>query len=240
MLELAYLNNHMILRDDEMTWRWYDAYGPTVAKFVEDFVYTPFSAADQPAGWLNTLLEAGAGESTAALVAGSLTGELLFTDDANDNDGHNMQVLGEAFSFAARYPTYFGCKFRISDATQQDAYAGLCITNATLEAGMTDGLYFRKADGATTLWFVAEKDSVETVVAVATMVAATDIVAEFLYLNGVVTVYINGVEVAELADSDVNFPDDEYLTPSLVCKNGEAVIKTMNVDYIKCIQIQTA
>jgi hypothetical protein len=233
------LNGAYILRDTDPSHRWYDAYGPNVAKCVEEFVNTPFSAADQMAGWLNTILEAGAGDSTAALVAGSATGELLFTNAAGDNDGANVQLLGEAFYFASRYPTYFGCKFQISDATQEDAFAGLCITNATLEAGMTDGLYFRKTDGDTRLYLVAEKDSNETLLACCTMVAATNVIAEYTYLDGVLTAYINGVPVGTIYDSDINFPDDEYLTPSLAAKNGEAVVKTMNVDWIRVIQVQS-
>ena len=232
------LNGAYIVRDSDPAHRWYDAYGANVAKCLEDFVNTPFSAADQLAGWLNTLIEV-AGQSTAALVAGSPGGELLFTNGTNDNDGLNLQLLGEAFHFGAAYPTYFGCRFKIEHATLQDAFAGLCITNATLEAGMTDGLYFRKLNGSTILYLIAEKDSAETALACCTMVADTWVTAEYLYLNGTLTVYINGVEVGEIANSDVNFPDDEYLTPSLASKNGEADSKTMNIDWIRCIQIQT-
>ena len=233
------LSGAYVVRDSDPTHRWYDALGANVVKCLEEFVNTPFSAADQPAGWLNTLIEV-AGQSTAALVAGSPGGELLFTNGTNDNDGLNMQLLGEAFHFGAAYPTYFGCRFKIEHATLQDCFAGLCITNATLEAGMTDGLYFRKLNGSTTLYLIAEKDSAETALACCTMVADTWVTAEYLYLNGTLTVYINGVEVGEIANSDVNFPDDEYLTPSLASKNGEADSKTMNIDWIRAIQIQTA
>lgn len=234
----ATVNGNLVYRDDSRAWRWFDALGPDVCKLVENFVNTPFSAADQPAGWLNTLLEGGAGESLTALLAGSAGGELRFTNDAGDNDGSNLQLLGEAFYFGERYPSYFGCRFQISDATEMDAFAGLCITNATLEAGMTDGLYFRKPDGSATLYLVAEKNSLETAIGIATVAAATWVTAEYYYSGGIVYAYINGIEVAQLADSAPNFPDDEYLTPSLASKNGEAVAKTMSVDWIRAIQVQ--
>jgi len=56
------------------------------------------------------------------------------------------------------------------------------------------------------------------------MVADTWVVAEFLYLDGTLTAYINGVEVGEIANSDVNFPT---MIPdaSLASKNGEATAR---------------
>ena len=230
-----YLNENIILRDTSFTHRWYDAWGANVVKSIEDFVQLSFSAANLPAAYLNTLTGAG----SAALVAGSESGELLMTNDAADNATHNMQLLGEAFTLSARYPTYFGVRFKISDIAAQDVLIGLSITDtAAIEGGTSDGLYFRKDDADSRLWFIAEKNSSETAMAVATLVNATYITAEYLYLSGIVYVYINGVQVAELADSNINFPNDEYLTVTLAEQNGEGVAKTMTTDWIKAIQIQ--
>ena len=41
---------------------------------------------------------------------------------------------------------------------------GLIITDTTIIDGTTDGIYFRKADGATSIELVIEKDSTETTV----------------------------------------------------------------------------
>lgn len=236
-VEQVYINENIVLRDTVSTHRWYDAWGAETVKLLEDFVDIPFSAANLPAAWLNTITGAG----TAALVAGSASGELLMTNDAADNATQNMQLLGEAFTLAARYPTYFGCRFKISDIAAQDVHIGLNITDtACIEGGTSDGLYFRKNDADARLWFVAEQDSSETLVAVATLVNATYITAEFLYYGNTVTVYVNGVEVASVADSVVDFPNDEYLTVTLAQQNGEGVIKTMTTDWIRCIQIQKA
>jgi len=236
------INGAWVARDSDPAHRWYDAVGPNVCKCLEEFVNTPFSAANQMAGWLATLIQDGGNSTLAALVAGSPGGELLITSDIGDNDGYNGQLLGEAFIFNARYPTYFGCRFKLAEVLQCDAAAGLIITDTTvLLDGATNGLYFRKNDESATLYLVAEKASLETVIGVATLVNNTYVTAEYLYTGGVVYVYINGVQVAELADSDPNFPDTEYLTPSLCLLTGEAVnVKTMTVDWIRCIQIQTA
>ncbi len=241
----ATINGNTVFRDSDLglTHRWYDAVGPNVAKLVEEFVNVPFSAADQMAGWLATLIEAGLGESTVSLVAGSTGGEVAFKTDLNENDGINAQLLGEAFYFADRYPTYVGVRFKVQDADQMDTALGLCITNATLLAGMTDGLYFRTVDASSTLTLVAEKDSAETIIGLATLADDTYVTAEYYSVgDGVFHVYVNGIEVAELTDGDPNFPDNEYLTPSIAVLAGAAVAvtgQTLTVDWLRCIQIQT-
>ena len=233
------INGNTVWRDTGLTHRWFDAIGPETCKLIEDFVDTPFSAADQMAGWLATLIEDGGDESTVTLVAGSAGGEVLFSSDAGDNDGINAQLLGEAFSFGSRYPCYMGARFKVDDATESEILAGLVITDATiLLSGTTDGLYFRKPDADTTLYLVAERNSVETTIGCATMADSVYITAEYLYTGGIVYVYINGTQVAELSDGDPNFPDDEYLTPTLGLLTGEAVAKDMTIDWINIIQIQ--
>jgi hypothetical protein len=235
------VNGNTVFTDDSLTHRWLDAIGPDVCKFVEEFVNVPFSADDQMAGWLATLIEAGADESTVTMVAGSPGGEVIFKTDENDNDGINAQVLGEAFYLGSRYPTYFGTRFKVADADQTDVMIGLCITNATALANLRDGLYFRLVDESTTLQFVAEKDLLETVLGIATLTDGGYVTAEYLYLNNLITVYVNGVQVAQITDADPNFPDNEYLTPTIAILAGAAAAgtgKTLTVDWIRCIQVQ--
>ena len=116
----------------------------------------------------------------------------------------------------------------------------LRITDTTLLGGLSDGLYFRIDEDDTTLYLVAEKDSKETKVGLVTVADATYVVAEALYQNGMVDIYINGTKVGELANSDPNFPDDEYLTPSMGILAGAAAVggKTLTVDWLNVIQIQ--
>ena len=63
------INGNTVWRDDALTHRWFDAIGPNVAKLTEDFVDTEFSAADQMAAWLATLVETVAATMTCATVA---------------------------------------------------------------------------------------------------------------------------------------------------------------------------
>ena len=235
------VNGNTVWTDDSLEHRWYDAVGPNVCKLLEEFVNLPMSAADQPGAYLATLIEGGAGETVGALVAGSVGGTFLITCDIADNDGYNCQLDGEAYYLATRYPTYFGARWKGSEVIQCEFAFGLIIsTTDFLLNGGTDGLYFRSPDGYNTLYLVAEKNSIETVIGCGALVDDTYITTEFLRgTDGVVHAYVNGIEVAQLADSDPNFPDDEYLTPTFAILAGEVTnVKTMTVDWIRCIQVQ--
>ena len=240
--ELTSIRSNMVFRDSLLTHRWYDAFGPHVAKFVTSFTHMPADdSTTDPTEWVNTVVEVGAGVSTAVLadVAG---GALTITTAANEDDGWSSQLgnpnSGEWVSFAAEYPTYYGVCFQGNDVDQTDFFFGLAVTDTALLGGVTDGMYFRSVDESGVLNFVLEKDSAETSTAVATLADATDITAEFLYWGSNVYVYIDGVLVTTIADSDANFPNDELLRLSYEVLTGEAVANTCQVKFMNLIQIQ--
>jgi hypothetical protein len=204
--------------------------------FADDFVHSGLAAADAPVGWTVTLVEAGGGESTIT-KPDAVGGALLLTTDAFENDGVSMQLAGEAFELTSdQRLVYFGCRFQINDATQTDFLVGLCITDTALLGGMTDGVYFRKVDGSTSLAAVIEKDSTETTTTgVHTMVDATDVTLELYFDGTTVEFFVNGVSVASL--SGANLPDNEALTPSIEFLTGEAVANTMQIDWVRAIQV---
>ena len=239
--EIVSINNAQVIRDASLTHRWYDAFGPGVAKYVTSF--TSLAADDtttDPAEWVDTVVEV-AGTSSAVLadVAG---GALLITCAGNEDDGYSMQLghanAGEWVSFAAEYQTYFGVRFALNDADQVDAFFGLAVTDTAILGGITDGMYFRTVDESAVLNFVMEKDSVETTTAVATLADATYITAEFLYWGSNVYVYIDGILVTTIADSDTSFPNDELLRLSLEVLSGEAVANTCYISDLRLIQLQ--
>lgn len=227
-----YVRGNIVYLDGQ---RWYDVVGDNVARVVENFTQTPFASADNMAGWTTTLVEGGAGETTVALVGGADGGNLLITTDAADNDGANIQLQGEAFK-ALTYPIYFGCRFKVDEATQNDFLIGLCITDTDLLGGMTDGIYFRKVDASTTMNFVLEKNSTETATAYGTAIAAnTWYTVEFQFDGTYVDWWVDGV--LQTRPVTTNLCDDEHLTPSIHYLTGEAVAHTMTVDWIRCFQI---
>lgn len=231
------LDQNWIFCDSGNPQRWFDAWGPGVCKFIEDFTHTPFASADTLAAWTTTLVETGTGETTVALTAGATGGALLITTDNLENDGANLQLQGEAFQAAAGKELYFGIKFQVSEATQSDFLFGLCITDTDLLGGMTDGIYFRKVDSSTTCNFVLETGSAETATTALTVAAATDYILEF-YFNGVnVDFWVNGVLGTQPVTT--NLPQTEYLTPSIHFLTGSGAAITCSIDWIRAIQILT-
>ena len=170
------------------------------------------------------------GAATQALTDGD-GGLLLITNAAADDDASFSQKKGESFLMVAGKKAWFDCRFQTSDATQSDLVFGLQITDTTPLA-VTDGIFFLKADAAATFDFLVEKNSTATTTsAVATLVAATNIRLSFYY-NGVdkIVIYVDGVAVGSSVVT--NLPDDEALTVSFGLQNGEAVAKTLTLDYI--------
>lgn len=182
--------------------------------------------------WTVTETQAGATQA----LANADGGVLLLTNSAADDDLNALQKVGESFKFEAGKKLFFKARLAVSDATQSDFVIGLQITDATPLA-VTDGVYFRKDDGDANLDFVVIKDSTaSTATAIATVVAATYITVGFYY-NGVDEVVyaastnsLNPTVLGKLATT--NLPDDEELTISFGIQNGEAVAKTMSIDYI--------
>lgn len=216
-----------------------DAYGPDVVKWSSDFVNKQLVAADAPLGWTVTLVEAGAGEST--ITSGNVTGGvLLLTTDANDNDGINMQLTGEAFKMTtSQAMAYYGIRLQANEVVQSDLLVGLCITDTDLLGGLTDGAYFRKVDGSAVIETITEKNSGETATAaVKTLIVDTWTTLELVYDYAMsvphVYFFVDGVQVAEHL---LTIPDDEELTPSIHFLSGSVGAKILSVDWLNCFMI---
>lgn len=183
--------------------------------------------------WVLTTTEAGAGAATE-VISDAVNGELLITNDAADDDADFYQSIKEVFKFISNKKLYFEAKFKVSDATQSDIVMGLQIRDTT-PLDVTDGVFFQKDDGDAYLDFHVEKNNTATdKTAIATLANATYVTVAFYY-NGKnsVTYYVDGVQKGEAAIT--NLPDDEEMTISFGIQNGEAVAKTMTVDYILCV-----
>lgn len=187
--------------------------------------------------WVITTTEAGAGDATE-VIANAVNGILLITNDAADDDADFFQWSGddaagaiENWKFIAGKKLWFEARFKVSDATQSDFVMGLQITDTTPLA-VTDGVYFRKDDGDANLDFVVIKDSTATT-QTAFSTASNDTFMQLgFYYDGAsaIEVYKDGVKLATSVTT--NLVDDEELTISFGIQNGEAVAKTMSIDYI--------
>ena len=135
---------------------------------------------------------------------------------------------------------FFSCRFKVSDATQTDLAIGLHITDTDPFGGVTDGIFFRKADGSTSLEFVVEKDSGESTLTTATLADDTFVTIGFYYdtKDRLFHVYKDNREIGTVVNT--NAPDDEDLAISFGIKNGEAAAKVLTLDYINVAKERTA
>lgn len=183
--------------------------------------------------WTLTTVEAGAGSATEALTDAA-GGVLLITNDAADDDSDFFQKIGESFLLSAGKRAVFKARFKVSDATQSDFVMGLQITDTT-PLDVTDGVYFRKDDGDAQLDIVCRKDATtgsNSATNVATVVADTYLTVAWYYDGkGSLAYFVDDVQLGTLAATSTYLPDTE-LTVSFGIQNGEAVAKTMSVDFI--------
>ena len=111
---------------------------------------------------------------------------------------------------------------------------GLQVVDIT-PLDVSDGIYFLKADGATTFSFICRKNATTgstSASAVATLADDTFIELGFYYDGESKVQYeVNGSVLGSL-DASSSYLPDTTCTVSFALQNGEAAAKTMTVDYI--------
>ncbi len=182
-----------------------------------------------------TVTETQAG-ATQALQDGD-GGQILLTNSAADNDVVALQRVKEAFTFESGKKMWFTCRLQVSDATQSDWLVGLHVTDTSpIASAPADGVYFRKDDGDTNIDFHIQASSAEVTAAngAGTNADATWVRLDF-YFDGVDTFkyFVDSVEIGDLETT--SFPTTE-LNLSFCIQNGEAVAKTMTLDWIGAIK----
>jgi hypothetical protein len=176
------------------------------------------------------------GAATEALTAGD-GGLILLTNSAGDDDVCSLQSLVANFAMASGKKAWFKSRLKVSDATQIDFMVGLVIVDTSpFASAPTDGIYFRKDDGDTNLDFSVRKDATtgnNEATAIATVVADTYMELAWYY-DGVSKVFyaVDGVVKGSLDASSTYLPDAANLAVTIALQNGEAVAKTMTVDYV--------
>ncbi len=214
--------------------RWLQGIGPDVTQFQ---LNTAFQPADDTTvdmtGFTSTVVEVGAGTSTGVIIDNTL----LLTTAANENDGVNLQLIGDAFDMATGNYVYFGINFQTDEATQSDFLVGLAMTDTTLLGGVDTAAYFECLDASTDINFVLEQDNSETTSgsAVGTLADDTNVILEFLFDGSTVDAWVNGTLQTRLATT--NLPDDEQLSLSVAFLTGEAVAHTMTINWLRAIQV---
>lgn len=173
------------------------------------------------------------GLTTQALTAGD-GGLLLITNTAADNDATFMQNSVATFLMESGKQAFFKARFKVSDATQSDVQFGLIITDTTpLDA--TDGIFFQKDDGDANIDIYVQKNTTtgrSSATAVSTLVTDTYTTWGFYYDGSATTYFFIDDALVYKLDSSSTYLPDATLAVSMGIQNGEAVAKTMTVDYI--------
>lgn len=156
------------------------------------------------------------------------SGTWLITNAAADDDLATIQSAKEHLLLTAGKKTIAEVRFTLNEATENDVLIGWVIRDTTPLTN-TDGIYFHKPDGQTTYEFVGNMDSSSTSVS---SVATADTSAHTYSFecNGTTscTPYIDGVAGTPIT---TNLPTDEELAFTVYLRNGEAVAKTVTIDY---------
>lgn len=185
-----------------------------------------------------TLTETAAGATQATTNASG--GVIALTHDGagGATDVVQLQLTAETFKLASGKKFWLKTRFAATAATMANfgVLVGLAITDTSAVAGVTDGIYFRKATGASALEAVLEKDSTETAITIAAAPGLTTAtyVELALYYNGrdMVEVWADGVKVGSTTTL-TNLCDDEELTVTLASVNATgAAANVLSVDYI--------
>ncbi len=156
-------------------------------------------------------------------------GVLEITNGAIDNNENLVDTQQDCFTMVAGDKLWFECRFKVDDATQSEVLVGLALNTAAFTP--TDGVYFKKVDGSLNLNFFSERDSVSQNAFAIAMEDDTYVTVGWYFDGGDnVNFYVNGEFAGKV--SSVRIPDDVTLSPTMRVVNGEAVAKTLSVDYI--------
>ena len=223
--------------------RWIDAFGENVVKYIEDFEVTPKSTAAAMAAnnpeWVITHTSAGTGMSIVQ-AADMKGGWMDLSPASNDNDGINMQHANESFRVEANSWMYFGCRYKVSEATQDDFLIGLCEQDVSVLTNTSHGIYFKKIDGETKLYCATVRDETtdKTLIATTGFAADTVYIDEFIVKStGSVEFWHNGSTVGKYTTP---IPSTDLAVTIAFLTGAATSTEDMYIDWIRCIQLLDA
>jgi len=225
------------IRDDRFQHRWLDMWGD-VQKYMAIGPIPKDDTTGVPTEWTTTQT------GTSPVIVSAVPGEvMLFTTAATEYAGANVQLAGTQFELATAKPAYFGIKCTLSDATQSDFLVGLCgidttLTNASASHAVAvgaGGVFFSKLDAATAINFQSwATTSISATAAVSTAMDNTAHTYEIYWDGYSLMSYFDGALVATMTSGLPSVA----LTPSICFRAGEAVAKTLKINWIRSFQVR--
>jgi hypothetical protein len=197
---------------------------------------------------------AATGNAQIVMPVANVGGVIQVKTTAGDNSYcfHQYGALATTNPFVitdgSTKPLFFGCRVKAEQHADMGAFVGLAeeasaaagfLVTDTMELVDKDFIGFRLIAATPTLWdFVYKKAGqvMQTLASVATN--ADDWHVFGFWYDGLhtVTPYADGVAKTVNLTSGATFPSAQYMAPILAIKTGEAVLKSMLVDYVRVIQ----
>lgn len=170
------------------------------------------------ASWTVTETQAGA---TQAINTGAAGGILELTNATGNTDVNQIQLINETFKYVSGKQFWLRARFAATATLANfGIMVGLSITDTTAVAGVSDGIFFRKPTGSSTLSAVLCKNSTETTQALGTMVSGTYVDAAMYYDGrGSVECWLDGAKIGTIATL-TNLVDDEELAVTIASVNA--------------------
>ncbi len=209
---------------------------PYAYRLEDDFF--SFNASD----WTITTVELGTGNAAEA-IGDAAGGVLEITNDDADDDSDELQLVGESIILASGKPVVFLARIKVDDATDSDLFVGLSATDTDILGGTDNGVLFQKDDGDANLDFGCRAAGAGSLSDTGVDLSDdTWIVVGFRWDGfGTVTPFYStdasGKNVTELTAVTTNIPTTE-MRISFGVRNGEAAVKKVSVDYIKCAGVR--
>lgn len=204
---------------------------------------TADAAAPGTGGWFAVSVDGLAGAAESIDVRDSAThGVLRIQTNAADNDNTNIFLNGTGFKYTVGKRLWFLARVAPQTANDGELFFGLAIEGATdpINTQPTDGLFFSKAETDTTMTFNVRKNATSTTkTALDTSAMANDTFHTYGFFVdevGNISISYDGDEVATVASTDTNLPNDEDLTIILGVQTGSAATRYMDVDYVVAYQ----
>jgi len=227
-------NSAIVKLEDAYNYRWIDAWGQNVVKYVPQ-AGIPADASADPAGWTNT--ETG----TNAIISHTTEGKFMkITTGGTEYNGVNLQLKGSAFKLETDKPCYFGVKCSTEHASKGDFLIGLCETDTSCLAVASahavtvtdDGVYFYHLNDETDTTFCNELGGTAGTTAIGGTHDTDSHIYEFFYDGSDLFAYYDDSLVVRITSGIANVA----LTPTINVRAGDDGAEVFDIDWIRVIQ----
>lgn len=171
--------------------------------------------------------------ATQEVNTGASGGILLLTNATGTTDVNQIQLVNETFKLSSGKQFWLKTRFALTATLANfGGLIGLAITDTTAVAGVSDGIFFRKPTGSSTLSAVLCKNSTETTQSLGTMVSGTYVTAA-MYYDGKSSVecWLDGAKIGTVATT--NLCDDEELAITIASVNATTgAANVLACDYV--------